>query len=133
MEKSIKIGDSISITHEVSEKDTASFKGEVVHKVCSTFVLAREMEWSSRQFMFQICDEDEEGVGTSLTIEHKSPAFIGETLTIEATVSKFEGNELICNCIVKVDERVIAYGSTGQKVLKRTKIEKIFSKLGEDE
>lgn len=133
MRDSIKIGDSVSIQHEISPDDTASFKGEIVHEVCSTFVLAREVEWSSRQFMFQLCEDDEEGIGTSLTINHISPAFVGEVLEIIATVKGINENELICSYIASAGSRIIAEGTTGQKILKKVKIDKIFSKLGKDE
>ncbi len=130
MHKVVKIGDTRSINHIVKKSDIAAFKGKEVHHVCSTFALAREIEWSSRQFMDQICEDDEEGVGSMLTIDHKAPAFVGECLKIEATVVEFEGNELICNYIASVDDRVIATGKTGQKVLKKSTIAKIFSKFG---
>ena len=133
MKSIVKKGDSKTIYHRVSTDDIASFKGETVHEVCSTFVLARELEWSSRQFMFDLCEEDEEGIGTSLSVKHISPAFIGDRLEVLAVVKGFENGELLCDCLVKVGERLIAKGRTGQKVLKKKRIERIFSKLGEDE
>lgn len=112
----------------VKEEDVAAFEGEVVHPVCATFTLAREMEWATRQFMFEWRDDDEEGIGTFLSIEHRSPAFIGEELIILSTVESVNGHELICSCVVKVNERIIATGKTGQKVLKREKINRILGK-----
>ena len=113
----------------VTEADVAAFGGEEVHPVCSTFALAREMEWSSRLFVLQMKEEDEEGIGTSLNINHRSPALQGEELQIEAKVESLNGHELICSILVKMGDRVIAEGRTGQKVLKKEKLEKIFSKI----
>lgn len=123
------VGKSITTTYQIVDTDLASFKGQVIHQVCSTFALAREIEWSSRQFMQHICKEDEEGIGTMLTIDHKSPAVLNETLKITAKAEQFTINELICTYQVKVGKRIVATGKTGQKVLKKSKIEKIFSKL----
>ena len=117
----------MTVKHFVSAADFAAFQGKVVHKVCSTYVLAREIEWSSRQFVLKMREDDEEGVGTMLTIEHKSPAFEGEEINIEATVESLVGNELICTYKVTVGDRLIAHGKTGQKVLKRSKLAQIFS------
>lgn len=125
----LKKGESISIKHIVKSEDVASFEGKIVHNVCSTFTLAREIEWSSRQFVVKYKEDYEEGVGTMLTINHRSPAFIGEEITIEATVESFEDNELICTYKVMVGERLVAEGKTGQKVLNKSSLEKIFSKF----
>jgi fluoroacetyl-CoA thioesterase len=133
MKEVYKVGDALKTEYLVTPVDVATFKGEIVHNVCSTFVLAREIEWSSRQFVLAIKDEDEEGIGTQLTIDHKSPAFIGELIEIEAIILKLEGNELICSYKAKVGGRIIATGKTGQKVLKKTAINEIFSKFGQDE
>jgi predicted thioesterase len=98
----------------------------VVHPVCSTFALARDIEWSTRLFVLDMREDDEEGIGTFLSVEHKSPAFVNEKLTIEATVEHITGHELICSYIARVGERIVATGKTGQKILKREKIARLF-------
>lgn len=108
------------------ESDCAIFNGELLHPVCSTFALARDFEWSSRLFFLEMKDDDEEGVGTMLSIDHKSPAFIGEEVVFTAGVEKIEINELICTIVAKVGDRVIATGKTGQKMLKKEKLRELF-------
>lgn len=127
MKTKFEIGDSKSMEISVSQDDLASFDGEVVHKVCSTFALARNIEWATRQYVLEMKDEDEEGIGTFISIDHKSPALENEILRIESCVESLEGHELICSYKVKVGDRIIAEGRTGQKILKKEKIEKIFS------
>ena len=61
----------------------AAFGGEVVHEVYATFALARDAEWTTRQFVLDMRDDDEEGIGTFLSIEHKSPALWGRRLIIQ--------------------------------------------------
>jgi predicted thioesterase len=124
-------GDRKEITYTVREEDVAAFKGNVVHAVCATFTLAREIEWATRQFVLEMRDDDEEGIGTYLTIEHKGPAFVGEVIVVEACVDKLDGNELICSYEAKVNDRLIATGKTGQKILKREKLKKLFAKQNE--
>jgi fluoroacetyl-CoA thioesterase len=131
MKDIFKVGDQIKIEKRVEKEDVAAFKGKVVHNVCSTFALAREIEWSSRQFVLQMREEDEEGIGTMLSIDHKSPVFVGATFEVIAEIESIEGNEIICTYEAKVGDRIIATGKTGQKVLKKEAINHIFSKFGQ--
>ncbi len=126
-----KPGDTKVWQKKVQPGDVAAFEGEQVHPVCSTFALGREMEWASRLFVLQMREEEEEGIGTMLEIQHKAPALVGEVLEITATVEQLVKNELLCSIEVKVGERVVAVGRTGQKVLKRVALEKIFKRLEE--
>jgi predicted thioesterase len=127
MKNVIKPGEQRTMTYLVKREDVASFQGVVVHNVCATFTLAREVEWATRQYIFDLREDDEEGIGTFLSINHQAPAFVGEELVIESTVESLQGHELICSYIIRVRERVIATGKTGQKVLKKEKIQAIFN------
>ncbi|OEK01738.1 hypothetical protein BFP97_09515 [Roseivirga sp. 4D4] len=129
MKGTFQIGDVRTHHFKVTKDHLATFESGPVHPVCSTFILAREMEWSSRLFLLDMCEADEEGVGTMLQIEHKSPAFVGEELNLEARVMSFAKNELICGIEVKVGERLVATGKTGQKIMSKDKITQIFTSL----
>jgi len=126
MKNVFKVGDCQEYRRVIGPDDVASFQGSVVHSVCATFALARDIEWTSRQFILQMCEIDEEGIGTMLTINHKGPAFVGEELAILARVQQLTGNELICSYEVFVEDRLIATGLTGQKILTREKIGRLF-------
>jgi fluoroacetyl-CoA thioesterase len=71
--------------------------------------------------------EDEEGIGTFLTINHKSPAFEGEEITITATLKSQEGNNVICSFEARVGDRLVADGETGQKILKKDKLASVLA------
>lgn len=120
------VGDVQVFQSVVAEGDLAGFGGEIVHPVCATFALARDIEWTSRQFVLKLRDDDEEGIGTMLTINHVSPAFVGEEIIFTARIQEIKGNELVCSYEARVGDRLIAYGKTGQKILKREKINRIF-------
>lgn len=129
MKDIIKIGDLKKHEFKVTEDHLATFDSGPVHQVCSTFVLAREMEWASRLFVLDICEPHEEGVGTMLQIDHKSPAFVGEGVSVKAKVASLDKNELICEIEVSCKGRIVAHGKTGQKILSRDKITQIFTSL----
>ena len=132
MKNIFKVNDKKQHSKLVSESDLASFEVGMVHPFCSTFVLAREMEWSSRLFVLEMLDEDEEGIGTRLEINHLSPALEGEELIIEAIIDSIEQHEIICKIEVTVGERVIAKGITGQKILKKTKLANLIIDIQKD-
>lgn len=130
MKNPFQIGDTLQHSYVVKSGDLARFGTDLVHPVCSTFALGREMEWSSRQFVLAMIDSDEEGVGTALQVKHHSPAIEGEELVITATLVSAEDHEILCKIEVKVKNRLIATGETAQKILKRTKIASLLNGLG---
>ena len=121
-------GDQKQYSYVVRSEDFAAFHGAVVHPVMSTFALAREIEWSTRLFVLEMRDDDEEGIGTFVSVEHKGPAFEGERIDITATVETINGHELICSSVVRVGDRTVAIGKTGQKIMKRSKLAAMFGK-----
>jgi fluoroacetyl-CoA thioesterase len=128
MKSLFRPGDCKTYRKRVGAEDVAAFHGEIVHEVCSTFSLARDFEWVSRLFFIEMKDEDEEGVGTHLSIGHKSPAFVGEEVIFTAIVEEIDGDYLTCRVEAKAGERLIADGKTVQKMLKKTRLNKLFSR-----
>lgn len=129
MKSLFKPGDQKVFVRLVTPLEFVRFQNEELHQVYSTYALGRDFEWTSRQFFIEMKDADEEGVGTFLSVNHKSPAFEGERVVITATVEKVEGNELICALEARVHNRIVAVGKTGQKMLKLDKLNRIFKQL----
>ena len=126
MKAIFKPGDRKVYRRIIEASDEATFHNQNVHHVYATFSLARDAEWTTRQFVLEMMDADEEGIGTFLSVEHKNPAFCGEEIIFSAWIDHIEGNELICFYEARVDNRLIAIGRTGQKIFKKSKLEKIF-------
>ena len=70
MVNSFKAGDKKYFTKVVSENDTATFDPGQVHPVYATFALGRDAEWACRLFVLDMKENDEEGIGTFLHIDH---------------------------------------------------------------
>lgn len=128
MKNNVKPGDQREYRAVVKSTDVASFHNEIVHPVYSTFALARDIEWTTRLFVLDMLEGDEEGIGIFLSVDHKSPAFVGEEIIFTAWVDHLDGNELFCFYEARVGDRLIALGRTGQKILKREKINRIFER-----
>lgn len=122
-------GDKKTYSRVVTKEDIAAFDAGEVHPVYSTFALVRDAEWACRLFVLEMKEADEEGIGTMVKIEHISPALVGSEVKFEACVKTIERNEIICTFEAKVGERLIAKGEQGQKILKKEKLERLFSSL----
>src|SRR5688572_4911265 len=129
MKQLYKPGDTKEYRRTVTAADLASFHGTVVHPVCATFALARDIEWTTRQFVLDMREEDEEGIGTFIRVDHKGPAFEGEEIIYIGAIDKVEGAEIVCSVHARVGERTIALALTGQKILKREKLKLLFRTL----
>jgi len=125
-----KPGDIKFYSHVVRKEDVAFFSGDnqggLVHPVYATFALAREAEWVCRLFVLEMREEDEEGLGTMVTVTHVAPAFVGNKVEFRSKLDAIEGNEIICSYEAFVDGRLIAHGKQGQKILKKEKIERLL-------
>lgn len=121
-------GDVIHHEFQVAKEDTAQFQRKEVHKVCSTYTLGREVEWASRKFVLEMIEENEEGIGTKLSIDHMSPAFVGDVVRITMSIKSLVKNEIICSYRAQVGDRLVAKGLTGQKIFHKKRIHEIFDK-----
>jgi fluoroacetyl-CoA thioesterase len=129
MKNCFNIGDIKLFNKVVNTDDIASFDSGTVHQVYATFALGRDAEWSSRLFVLEMKEEDEEGIGTFLNIQHQSPAKVGDLVTFTAVIYELNKNTINCNITAKVGERIIATGATGQKIIKKEKLEILFNSL----
>jgi len=130
MKNTFQNGDQKEYSIVVSPNDIAKFESGVVHNVYSTFALCRDAEWSGRLFVLEMKENSEEGIGTSICIEHKSPAFVGETIVFIARFEEINGNgEIINSFEARVGERLIAIGKQGQRILPKSKIDSLFKKI----
>ncbi len=128
MKQLFKYGDTKEFYKVVSKKDTAKFNGVEVHPYYSTFALARDAEWSSRLFVLDMKEINEEGIGTFVNIKHASPALVGDEVRFIATIKSVVHNEVVCTITAKVNGRLIAKIETGQKILNPDELEALKRK-----
>jgi len=131
MQNPFQLGDQQFYELTVREADTAIFESGQVHPVYATFALARDAEWACRLFVLAMKEPDEEGIGTSISVAHQSPALVGSPISIIATLKTVEQNTVICAYEAYCRERLIAHGEQGQKILKKTKLEQLFAELNQ--
>lgn len=128
MKSLFKVGDKKVFKRLVRKEDVAAFESGEVHPFYGTFALGRDAEWAGRLFVLEMLDDDEEGIGTFLTVKHISPALVGQEVEIVAQVTELDGRKINCSFEAKVGERLIAKGTTGQMILKKSKVNEIEEK-----
>jgi fluoroacetyl-CoA thioesterase len=125
-----KQGDLLQYSRIVTQNDIAAFESGTVHHVYSTFALTRDAEWSGRLFVLNMKEAHEEGIGTMISVVHKSPAFIGQEVTFIARFEEItEKGEIITSFEAFVGERLVASGKQGQRILPVSKLETLFQSL----
>ena len=124
-----EIGSQKYYSKLVEQADCAAFNSGLVHPVYATFALGRDAEWACRLFVLEMKEDQEEGIGTFLNINHESPALVGSNVEFIATVKSIQKNEIICTFTAKVGNRIIAEGEQGQKIIAKQKLEKLFERL----
>ena len=125
-----KIGDTKIFMHIVTDADVARFDTGEVHPVYSTFALARDAEWSGRLFVLDMKEPGEEGIGTGITVKHISPALQGQMVIYTTVLKEVNKNEVIVDYTARVKDRVIAEGTTWQKIIKKEKLNSLFDSIG---
>ena len=129
MKNPFKIGDTKAYSKIVAKDETARFESGEVHPFYGTFALARDAEWAGRLFVLDMKEEGEEGIGTFVNVDHKSPAFVGDQVDFTAYLAEVQGNNVVCDFEAWVGDRLIAKGATGQKIVRKSKLEEIIKQL----
>jgi len=122
-------GDTKQYRKTVQPGETARFESGEVHPVYATFAIAKDAEWACRLFVLEMKDENEEGIGTRISVQHRAPALVGQEVVYTATVNSLAGNEIVCSFEARVGERLIATGETGQKILTKEKVRRLFESV----
>lgn len=122
-------GDIKKYSKIIGEQEIAEFESGLVHKFYATFFMAKDAEWSTRLFVLDMKEENEEGIGTFIEITHVAPALVNERVDFIAKMEAVQGNEIICSFEASVGDRIIGVGRTGQKILSKEKLNRLITRL----
>jgi predicted thioesterase len=104
---------------------TVNLGGKKIHPFYSTYTATHHAEMAARLVLEPYIEPDEEGIGSGLTIQHHSPALIGQELEIVATSARVRAHHLATTFEIRHGERLIASGEVHQVVVPKTKVEEI--------
>ena len=123
----MKVGNTETITFTVEAQMQPVFEGKTIHPLCSTWDLAHQFELASRYVLVPHLEEDEEGIGSRVSIDHKSPAHLGSTVEVTATVTKTSKSEVVCDIVAAIGSRIVATGDQIQRIFPKEKIDQIIA------
>ncbi|MGR6965033.1 thioesterase family protein [Geodermatophilus sp. URMC 61] len=89
-----------------------------VHPVYATYSMAKHFEEAGRKLLLRYLEPGEAGIGSSLSVEHLAPAWVGDAVRVTARCVELRGNRLTCECTaVDAEGRALGRGTTGQVVM----------------
>jgi predicted thioesterase len=87
------------------------------------------MEWVGRKVILPFLEEGEEGVGGSITVEHRSPAPIGKQVTFIAEATEVKPNKVVCRVVAEHDKAIVGEGTFTQVILPVEKIHRRIEQM----
>jgi predicted thioesterase len=95
-----------------------------VHPVYATYTMAKHFEEAGRKLLLRHLDDDEDGLGRAVAVEHLAPSWVGDRLTIVARCVGTDGNRVTCELTATDgDGREVGRGSTVQVAMPRIQLE----------
>lgn len=119
----LKVELSVTVTPDMCPH----FDGRLHHPVCATWTLVNHMEVAGRRLLEPFLEDHEEGVGAHISIDHRSPAPIGATITVCAEVESSAHNRLVTKMSVLCGERLLATGKFVQVILEKSRLAAILA------
>lgn len=115
--KTIPEGRRFAVRLRVTPQMTARFFDCEIHPLYATFALVEHAEYVGRCAILPYLEADEDAVGNAVEIAHSAPAKAGEIVRVEAQVQQVEGRTILCAVTAWNGDRIIARGSTTQRVI----------------
>lgn len=115
-------GKRFTLEITVTDDMRPNFDGVYVHPVLSTWEVVRHLEVAGRKLLVPHLEPHEEGMGTHITIDHRSPAVVGSVVMFEAVVEECTPRRLICRVSAAVGDRLVAEGRFTQTIVTREKL-----------
>jgi fluoroacetyl-CoA thioesterase len=123
--RSIPVGASAELEIVVTPELTVRFDElGPVHPVYATYSMAKHFEEAGRKLLLRHLEPGEAGIGSSLSVEHLAPAWVGDAVRVTARCAELRGNRLTCECTaVDTEGRLLGRGTTGQVVLSEAAVQ----------
>jgi fluoroacetyl-CoA thioesterase len=95
----IPVGRSATLDVVVTEDMTVDF-AEMgrVHPVYATYTMAKHFEEAGRKLLVPHLEPGEAGIGISVSVEHRAPSWVGDTIRVTARCVELRDGRLTCEC-----------------------------------
>lgn len=104
------------------------FDGVLVHPIYATWTLVHHMELTGRKLLAPYLEDHEEAVGAHISVDHRSPAFIGSDLVIRAEAETVGRHKLTCKMSARCGSRTLASGLFVQIIMSKKRLQSIIDR-----
>jgi fluoroacetyl-CoA thioesterase len=114
----IPVGETATLDVVVIPAHTVDFDelGKV-HPVYATYTMAKHFEEAGRKLLVPHLEDGEAGIGTSVTVDHRAPSWVGDAIRVTARAVEIRDGRLTCECrAVDSYGRDLGRGTTVQMV-----------------
>ena len=134
MKPSLQVGNTAEHTVTVTEEMCPAFDGIVVHRVYSTWSMAHHMEIAARLVLAPHLEEDEEGIGSHLSIDHLGPTPVGHWVRLVAEAVELGPTTLVCDVhayhVRESGDKLVGRGKQVQRILPKEKLRQLIERAG---
>ncbi len=127
MKDGLQVGDTATLTVEVTREMFAQFGGELVHPAYSTTSMVYHMEWAARKLIIPYLEEHEEGMGAAVSVQHLAPSGLGTVIQVTAIVTQISKRGVTADVTVKNQHGFIGKGEVQQAILPKAVINEKLS------
>jgi fluoroacetyl-CoA thioesterase len=115
----IPVGSTAEVDVVVTEDMTVDFdEMGKVHPVYATYTMAKHFEEAGRKLLVPHLEAGEAGIGTSVSVEHRAPSWVGDAIRVTARCVEVREGRLTCECRATDSYgRDLGRGTTVQAVL----------------
>lgn len=109
------------VTHRVvvTRDMTARLFDRQIHPVYGTAWMVRHAEEAGRLLVEPHLRDGEDATGYSISVVHERPALVGETLRVEAVVTRADRRACECSFVVRGPAGVVGRGTFVQRYVSR--------------
>lgn len=108
-----------------------AFDCVVVHRVYSTWSVAHHFELAARKVLVDFLEDDEEGIGSHVSVDHLAPCAVGRKVTIRGTLTEVSHGrhvKVVCALEAYDGERLLARGTQIQVVMKKEHLQRYIER-----
>ncbi|GMA49379.1 hypothetical protein GCM10025857_07360 [Alicyclobacillus contaminans] len=123
MKPGLQAGHVESVEITVTDDMCPAFEGRVVHQTLSTVSMVYYMEWVARLTILPYLEDDEEGIGGGVSVQHLAPAPVGKSVVFYAEVTEVDGRRVVCRVWAEHDKARVGEGEVVQYLLPKVRID----------
>ena len=103
-----------------------------VHPVYATYTMAKHFEEAGRKLLLRYLEGDEAAIGSSVSVDHRAPSWVGDAIRVEARCVEVTGNRITCACTAAAEDgRELGRGTTVQVVLPAHELESRIGRVAQ--